>query len=82
MAYGDTLSTALVCLFSKSRHRFLPIYTSTVVHCVASTAAIALRLLPRDTATTGELRARTCDAPGIVSAVTLRFVESLAALAL
>jgi len=81
-AFGDALSTALGRLLYKSRLRFLPLYTATVVRGMVTPAATALRLFPRGRASTGEVGAPTCDAPGCVSAVTLRVAKTLAALAL
>ena len=82
LASGDALSAAFGRLLRKSRLRFLPLHTATIVRCVDSPAATALRLFPRGRASTGEVGAPTKDAPGCVSAVTLRVAEALAALAL
>ena len=54
MACGKALSAALGRLLCKSRLRFFPLYTATVVRRVASPAATMLRLLPRGRASTGE----------------------------
>ena len=77
-----TLSAALERFLCKSRLHFLPIYTATVVRCVVFPAGTALGLFPRGTATTGEVGASTNDAPGCVSAVTLRVAEAMAAVTL
>jgi len=69
-------------LLFKRRTRIFPLYTAPVVRCVVTPAATALRLLPRGSATAGEVGALTQDAPGRVSAVSLRVSEALAALAL
>ena len=82
LAGGDALSAAFGRLLCKSHIRFLPLHTATVVRCVVSHAATSLRQLPRGRASTGEVGAPTNDAPGCVSAVSLRVAESLAALAL
>ena len=67
----------------QARLRFLPLYTAMVVRLVVSPAAKALRFFfPRCRASTGEVGAPTLDAPGCVSAVTLRVFKALAALAL
>ena len=79
---GDSLPAALGLLLCKSRLLFLPLYTDTVFRCVVSIATRALRLFPRGRAATGEVEAFTNDAPGCVSAVTLRVAEALAALIL
>jgi len=81
-ACGDALSAAFGRLLFKSRLRFFPLHTATVISCVVTPAATALRMLPRDTASTGEVRAPTSEASGCVSAVTLRVAEALAANAL
>ena len=47
---------------------------------MVSTAATALKLFPRGTASTGEVGAHTCYAPGSVHAFTLRVTEVLAGL--
>ena len=80
-ACGDALSAAFERLLCKSRLRFVPFHTDTVVRCVDSPAATALWLLPRGRAG-GEVGALTSDAPGYLSAVALRVAEALAALAL
>ena len=79
---GDALSAVVGRLLCKSHLRLLPLHTATVVRCVVSAAAIALRLFPRGRAFTGVVGAPTSDAPGYVSGVTPRVVEVLAALAL
>ena len=82
LACGDALSAAFGRLLCNSRLRFLPLHTVTVVHCVVTPATTALRLFPRGRASTGEVGTPTCNAPGCISAVTLRVAEVLAALAL
>jgi len=82
LACGDALSAAYRRLLCKSRLHFLPLHTATVVCCVVSPAVTALKLFPRDSASTGEVGAPTCDSLGCVSAVTLRVAEALAVLAL
>jgi hypothetical protein len=82
VANGSALMTLLGCPLYKSRLRFFPLYTATVIRRVVSPAATALRLSPRGRASTGELEAPTRDAPGCVSAVTLRVSEALAAFTL
>ena len=62
-ACGDALSAACGCLLCKSRLRFIPLHIATVVRCVVSPAATALRLFPRGRASTGEVGAPTCGAP-------------------
>ena len=81
-ASDGILSTAIRRLLCNGRPRLLPLNTATVVRCVVSPEATALRLLPRGRATTGEVGAPTSDAPGCVSAVALRVAEALAALTL
>ena len=49
----DALLATFGCLHYKSRLRFLPLYTATVVRCVVSPATTALRLFPRCRASTG-----------------------------
>jgi hypothetical protein len=82
LACGDALSDTLGRLLCKGRFRFFPLNTAPVISRVVTPAATALRLLPRGRAPTGEVGAPTRDAPGRVSAVTLRVPEVLAALAL
>jgi hypothetical protein len=65
----------------KGRPRIL-LKAAPVVRRVVPPAATALRLFPRGDATAREMGATTSDAPGSVSAVTLRVAEALAALAL
>jgi hypothetical protein len=81
VACGGALSGMLGCLLCKSRLRFFPLDTAPVVRSVVSPAATALRL-SRGRAPTGEVGTATRDAPGRVSAVTLRVSKALAALAL
>ena len=57
------LWAALRHLLCKSRLRFLPLYTATVVRCVVSPAATALMLFPRGRASTREAGDPTSDAP-------------------
>ena len=82
LACGDALSAAFGRVLYKGRLRFLTLHTATVVRCVVSTTATALRLLLRGRASTGEVGAPTSDAPGYISAVTLLLDEALAAPAL
>ena len=82
LACDDALSAAFRRLLCKSRLPLLPLHTAMVVRCVVSPAATVLRLFPRGTASTGKVGAPTSDAPGCVSAVTLRVAEALAAFAL
>ena len=79
LACGDGHSAAFGRLLCKNRLRFLPLHTATVVRCVVSPAATALGLLPQGRLSTGQVIARTSDAPWCVSAVTLRVAEALAA---
>jgi hypothetical protein len=79
----------LACSYSQKgrplynrRLRFFPLYTTTVDRCVFSPIATALRLSPRGTASTGEVGATTRDAPGRVSAITMRVSLALASFAL
>jgi len=78
LACGDALSAAFRCLLRKSHLRLLPLHTATVVRCIVSLAATALRLFLRGRASTGEVAVPTCDALGCISAVTLRVAEALA----
>ena len=82
VACGDFLSALLGRLLCKGCLRFFPLNTAPVVRRVVSPATTALTLFPRGSATAGEVGAPTGDAPGSVSAVTLRVSEALAALAL
>jgi hypothetical protein len=82
VAHGRALSDTLGRSPCKGRLRLFPLNTAAVVRRVVTHAAAALELLPRDTAPTGEVGARTRDTPGRVSAVSLRVTEELAALAL
>ena len=82
LACGGALSDTLGRLLCMGRLRPLPINTAPVVRLVVAPAATALRLLPRCRAPTGKVVAPSRDAPGRVSAVTLRVTEALAALAL
>jgi hypothetical protein len=82
VACGGALSGMLGCLLCKSRPRFFPLDTAPVVRTVVSPAATALELFSRGRAPTGEVGAATRDAPGRVSAVTLRVSKALSALAL
>jgi len=82
VACGDALSAALGRLLCKSRLRFLPLNTATVVRRVVFPAATALRLFARGRASTGELGVPTRDAPACVLEVKLRVSKTLAALAL
>ena len=79
LAGGDDLSAAFGRLLCKSRLCLLPLYTTTVVRCVVTPAATALRLFPRGKAATGEMGASTSDALGCVSAVALSVALALAA---
>jgi hypothetical protein len=82
VACGGALSATLRRLLCKSRLRFIPLNTAPVFRRVVSPATTALRLLPRGRASTRQLGAPTRDAPGCVSAVTLRVSKTLTALAL
>ena len=73
---------ALWRFFCKSRLRFLPLYTVTVIRCAVSPTATFLGLFPRGRATTAGVVASTSEAPGCVSAVMLCVAEALAALTL
>ena len=78
LACGYALSAMFGRLLCKNRLRFFPLHTATAVRCVVSPAAIALRLFLRGIASRGG--SPTSDAPGCISAVTLRVAEALAAL--
>ena len=82
MACSDALSAAIGRLLCKSRLRFLPLYTATVVRYVVTPADTVLRLFSRGRAATGEMGVLTSDAPWCVSAVALRMAEELVALTL
>jgi hypothetical protein len=82
VACGGALSCMLGCLLCNSRLRFFPLDTAPVVRSVVSPAATALRLFLRGRAPTGDVGAATFDAPGRVSAVTLRVSKALTAPAL
>jgi len=82
LACGDVLSAAFGHLLCKSHPRFLALHTDTVVRCVVSPAATAMRLLPQGRASTREVGVHTSNASGCVSTVTLHVAEALAAFAL
>ena len=81
-AYSNALLAALGRLLCNSRRCIFPLYTASVIRCVVSPAAIALRLFPRRRVFTREVGAPTSDEPGCVCTVTLRVAENLAALIL
>jgi hypothetical protein len=82
VARGGALSDSFGRSLCKGRLRLFPLNTASVVYRVVAPAASALRLLPRGRASTRDLGAPTRDAPGRVSAVSLRVAEAFAALAL
>ena len=82
MACSDAVSAAPGLFLCKSRLRLLPLYTDTVVRCVVSPAATALRMFPRGREATGEVGNPTRDALRCVSAITLHVTEALASLTL
>jgi hypothetical protein len=82
VASGGALTTLLERPLCKSRLRFFPLYTATVVRRVIFPATTALRLSPRGRASTGEVGIPTREAPGCISAVTLRVPEAPAAFTL
>ena len=57
LAYGDVLPAAFDSLLYKSRLRFLPLNTATVVRSMVSPAATALTLIQRGRTSTGEVEA-------------------------
>jgi hypothetical protein len=75
-------SVTLGRLLCKSRLRLFPLNSVRVVRRVVSPANTSLRLFLRGRASTGKVGAPTRDAPGRVSAVTLRVSKALAALTL
>jgi hypothetical protein len=77
-APSDTLGRS-IC---KGRLRLFQCNTAEVVRRVVAPAAEALGLLPRGRTPTRKVGAPTRDAPVSISAVSLRVVEVLAALAL
>ena len=82
LACGGALPETFWRSLCKGCLRFFPLNTDPVTRGVVAPAATALRLFPRGSAPTGEAGANTRDAPGGVSAVTLRVSEALAAFAL
>jgi hypothetical protein len=64
VASVGALTALLGSPLSKSRLRFFPLYTATVVRRVVSPATSSLRLSPRGRASTGEVGTPTRDAPG------------------
>jgi hypothetical protein len=82
LACDVALSAVLGRLLCKNRLRFFPLNTAPVVRSVFTPAATALKLFTRGVASTGEVGAPTRDAPGRVSADTLRVSKVLAALTL
>ena len=82
MACGGALSDTHGRFLCKGRLRPFPLNTAAIFRGVVTPAATALRLLPRGRAPTGDVGAPTRDAPGGVSAFSLRVSKALAALAL
>jgi hypothetical protein len=77
---GDAFSATVGRLHWKCGLRFFPLHTDPVVRRVVSPATTALVLIPRGTATTGEVGAPTRDTLGCVNTVSLRVSKSLSAL--
>ena len=82
VACGGALSGTLGRLLCKRLLRSFPLTTAPVVRCMFSPATTAVGLLPRGTASIGEVGAPTRNTPGSVSAVTLYVPEALATLVL
>ena len=82
LACCDALSATLGRLLYRSRHPLLPLYTDTVVRCVISPAATALRLFHGVYHPSKRWQLPHAKHRGAYQAVTLRLSEVLAALTL
>ena len=73
LASGDALSAENRRLLCKGRPRLLPLHTATVVRCVVSPAATALRLLPLQPVFEAYFVLNTCRyrRPSVVTRATL-----------
>ena len=82
LACGGALPDTFWRSFCKGCLRFFPYNTAPVTRCVIDPTATSMKLFPLGKAPTGKVGSTTRDAPGCVSAVTLRVSEVRTAFAL